>query len=338
MKKNNKKRNRNHEPTRILATGLNWSGSGAVVDFLNEYDGVTQVPGAYTHKDLGGFSGSGEFSEFQVLGLVGDQLKPENDFYDSSILLKRYIERRHNINLLFRIGRHIYKGIIFQIPSMISQYRVLTKLNECYKRLADDFIKNQDRKVRLHRAKSWISEVVKIVENKSSNYILFDQPLNIAHHIDYWPFVFDPFKLIIIYRDPRDIFVEQMNVGYWAGVMKGHLSYVYGRKLDSAIKVFIDMNITMMNGVDEALSKLNPDEVLLMSFEEFVQNYEDSKAKIEAFLGLKDEDHVRKRKFFNPDKSIKNIGLYKNMKFKIPESLNEEFDKLMQWYQKKRES
>lgn len=52
--------------------------------------------------------------------------------------------------------------------------------------------------------------------------------------------------------------------------------------------------------------------VLNISFEDFVQNYDDVSKKIISFIGLREQDHIYKKSYFDPQKSLKNINIYQN--------------------------
>jgi hypothetical protein len=64
------------------------------------------------------------------------------------------------------------------------------------------------------------------------------------------------------------------------------------------------------------LQNINNPNLLIVNFNDFICDYDLVSKKINYFLGLKTENHVLKHKYFNPNISIKNVGLYKNFKDK----------------------
>ena len=60
------------------------------------------------------------------------------------------------------------------------------------------------------------------------------------------------------------------------------------------------------------LTKLKSGSIVLkIRFEDLVNDYNNSKILIEKLIQKSDSDHIHKYKFFNPNKSKNNIGLWK---------------------------
>ena len=60
------------------------------------------------------------------------------------------------------------------------------------------------------------------------------------------------------------------------------------------------------------LSLKHPD-FLLIRFENFINNYDETKKKILKFSNMQQSNHIKERQYFNPDISRKNIGIYKQL-------------------------
>lgn len=108
---------------------------------------------------------------------------------------------------------------------------------------------------------------------------------------EYW----GDYKSLIVYRDPRDI--------YATGIKK-NVSWI-PRDLETFVKWY---------------SYLLPDYLknpssnfLLIRFEDFCLNYEETSKKINEYVGLDEKNHIYPRKYFNPDSSKNNIGLYNSI-------------------------
>ncbi len=71
---------------------------------------------------------------------------------------------------------------------------------------------------------------------------------------------------------------------------------------------------------------------MLISFEEMVLDYEASRKKVQGFVGFSDEDHVRPREHFDPERSRRNIGIHEYTKLPIGDGM---LDGLMEWYQQR---
>ena len=91
-----------------------------------------------------------------------------------------------------------------------------------------------------------------------------------------------------------------------------HVNFSTGREFakNHSVDKYISMH-KFKRGNQEMLKK-DPN-VLFLRFEDLIYHYEDSLKLIAEFAGLDMSEHVRKREFFNPDISIKNVGIWKNI-------------------------
>ena len=119
---------------------------------------------------------------------------------------------------------------------------------------------------------------------------------------------FDDFKMIIIDRDPRDVFIDFPHHRYLP------------RNVDNLekAKCFIHFFKSLRKKIKEVAQL---EFCLKISFEELVLNYEETKRKIEGFLGITEKNENLKKKLFSPEKSIKNIRKYKNINFEYNSSI-----------------
>jgi len=51
---------------------------------------------------------------------------------------------------------------------------------------------------------------------------------------------------------------------------------------------------------------------LVIRFEDFVLKYDETSKIVNEFLGLNEKNHINIKKYFKPEISGKNIGIYKN--------------------------
>ena len=61
---------------------------------------------------------------------------------------------------------------------------------------------------------------------------------------------------------------------------------------------------------------------MYIRFEDLVLDYDNSVGKIAAFLGFETADHINKRMFLKPEKSAKNIGIWKQHYEKYKDALD----------------
>jgi hypothetical protein len=112
---------------------------------------------------------------------------------------------------------------------------------------------------------------------------------------------FDTIKIIVVDRDPRDIYCDIINkkIHSFLGTNVNDINFV-----QKFVQNFIDRR--------ENLNELKDNKnILYLHFEDIILKYEKSLYEIYSFLDLSKENHVYKLLYFNPEKSLKNIGLWK---------------------------
>jgi hypothetical protein len=138
--------------------------------------------------------------------------------------------------------------------------------------------------------------VALFLNGSCKNYVLVDQLLP-AYDIGRYSKYFNDVKTLVIDKDPRDLYATQIaekGVGY--------------------IPNNIDVFINWYKATRSQRYKINTewkDTALFIPFESLIYEYENSLEKIKAFTGLKTDEHINKKKFFIPEKSIANTQVYK---------------------------
>ncbi len=168
-------------------------------------------------------------------------------------------------------------------------------------------------------------------------FVVFDQPLLPCSDIKIWTKMFHPFKLICVFRDIKDQLAEMINRGVLFSAFNSpvitytgvNILSVYGKDRKGMIRFLSQALKKRMDDYDYLERYLNPEQILIIDFEGLVNKYELYKSKIEGFPGNLSNKHKFKSKYFTPDISRNNIGIYK--KFLYPEDL-EEMSELQEWY------
>jgi hypothetical protein len=109
---------------------------------------------------------------------------------------------------------------------------------------------------------------------------------------------FDNIKLIIVDRDPRDIYVD---------MVKGKLLLSYDISKTGNVDKYIKWHKKLRNSIKNIEDNNN---ILFLKFEDLVCNYQSSIKKISEFIGP-NFTHINQNKHFIPEESINNIGLWK---------------------------
>jgi len=148
-------------------------------------------------------------------------------------------------------------------------------------------------------------------DNKASSYIhslLFSNISN-NKNIVVTSNAFEPFNpypaldiikyssMIIVDRDPRDAFISYIG--------NKNLSF---KQLQKEVDQYINLHKTYHIAHRYYLKKDN--RILFINFEDIVYNFDSMKNKIINFTGLNSAIHSNPRKYFNPEISKNNIGLW----------------------------
>lgn len=131
-------------------------------------------------------------------------------------------------------------------------------------------------------------------EGKSNlilNHLFTDGEFNMDKLNAYLPGI----KVIVIYRDPRDVFAQ---------AVKNQVKWIPTNDINQ----FVHWYKYSISNFD-----LNRNDYLVVSFENLIYHYEREKARIEDFIGINPSTHTDKNKFLIPQNSMKNIGLWKSM-------------------------
>lgn len=308
----------------ILVEGLLKTGSSALVDLLREYDNIKVS--------------QREFDDYRAPGLVADQLSSQQSLefinrIDKIARPKSIIKLIYNIFPIFHWRRI---STIGNIRGRFLSVRERNKQLKLLKELNNKLTSTISFEEKINFANQWISDVGNI-NSKNKDFVVFDQPLltNLETHI--WKEVFNPWKLIIIFRDPKDqladiIKSEYLYAPYGAPYMNfggATLETIYGRNRKGAINFHIDAIKKNLEWVDMLKKELNPDQFLLIDFEGLVNNYKEYKNVIEAFIGNIKPYHNSQKLYFDPLKAKENINIYKDyLKNNEIESIKE----IDEWY------
>jgi hypothetical protein len=320
----------------ILVCGTMSSGSSALHNLLKEYDNIAYL--------------AHEFDDYRAPGLVADQLS-----YDSSIDFPNKIDEitRHTslVRRLFFLG--IIRRFLSNLISTkcleieynnrilrevrnklirLNQFHLLSQLNEILKT-------NLSFEEKISITNRWIQDIGNAF-SLEKDYTLFDQPLLITSDIPIWTAVFNPYKLMIVYRNPRDQIADiirraQLFALYGSPYMTlagDNLEAIYGKNRKSALRIQIDAIKNRLKWIDSLENVLDPDHFLALDFEGLVNNYDDYKSKVEDFIGGIKGHHKFEHKYFDPSLSKGNIGIDKKY---LTENDLRGLSDLEDWYDKK---
>lgn len=284
----------------ICITGFGHSGSGTILDLLCECNNTTVLGYHDMDETLHGYN------------VEINLLRAPDGIMDlaSAFKCKNSHIRAHKINRFISLIEALYNSseiygdnFIYLSDQFIDNLVYIkmennqdnnTKLKYLFSnnKNAVFYLKNLTEDEYIEYARDYLNSVFKSFVSKK--YLVLDQFVSISSvNFELQKKYIGDFKNIAVYRDPRDV--------YATGI-KMNLSWM-PRNVDDFIKWY-------RYHVDDYFTAKD-DSYLLLRFEDIVLNYEKEIKKVFDFVGIKPEQHVNQKKFFNPKLSQKNIGFYK---------------------------
>ncbi|MDH6366296.1 MULTISPECIES: hypothetical protein [unclassified Breznakia] len=317
----------------VTCTGYYGTGSSAVTNILQEFNNI-KCAGDYEVRFVMDPKGVSDLEYFLIenpnrhnsshalkefirytdflngIGSFNKYKKYFNNQFDS--LTKRYINDLTEIKYGGFWHYDVYdKGKIYLFFNRLYNKfkKIYTKIlfKKSYPKLsffgieANAYCPTTDEKVFLDSTVKYTNSLLEAAGlDENYEYICIDQivpPSNIKRYSRY----FEDIKVVIVERDPRDIFIHDTKIWTQSLVPKNVEKFCEWYKWTRAIPIN-DAN----------------NNVLKIQFEDLIYNYEESIYSIGNFLNIDlDKHHVDKMKVFKPDVSIKNTEVW----MKFPEEI-----------------
>lgn len=319
---------------RIAVTGYFGVGSSAVFDLLSEYSCNTtglDKDQAYEHTIF--YTPNGLFD-------LEDKLLLANDIHRSDEALRSFENEMKNLNnnnygwfgslkhlfgngfseitsqfikclSVFEIPSRYYgqyKGVRFSIMKLFLQAGARLLQNRKIYKWGRQYIYSP-KKASMNVCFPTPGEFYKAAQKYVSDYLdLFGKDLNknviydrllLCHNVYRLPRYFDEnFRIIIIERDIRDLYI--LNKYIWPSI---HAQGMFPRSIDEFINYW--KRLKACEGMIE------DSRILHIKFENLIYNYDDTVRRIEEFCELEEKDHDMPKKYFKPEKSIKNTQVFR---------------------------
>ena len=180
-----------------------------------------------------------------------------------SYYLERFIQKK--ILKLKDVGAKYYKNKMYYAKPISKQ-----KFYEEVKNYTDQLIQNMNF-------------------DKDCDFVVLDQLVPPDHNETYLNY-FSNLKVIVVDRDPRDVFLLE--------------KYKYRDAFTPFdVETFCKWYPLVRKHQSE---EVNSENVLFVRFEDFIYKYEETIKKVINFLGIPEENWIKKGEFFKPEISIKN--------------------------------
>ena len=200
------------------------------------------------------------------------------DYVTTRFSFKHVLGSIKNILLGRKVIGDFSKSIVFREKDC-TRYSYVTK-TEFYK-----------------EAQKFVKSYCDIIRGNSDGKLIMDHfllPNNLFRLDNY----FDNMKVIVVERDPRDVFVHAVEESEQKG---------FQTRIPINVDDFIVFWKKLRNCVKDVSENKN---IIKIQFEDLIYKYEDTVRLIEDFCGLSADEHVKKLQCFSVEKSRKNTQMF----------------------------
>ena len=289
--------------TVVSVQGFGYSGSGAVIDLLREYDtlqvlGYVDIEG--TKTDV-----SNKFEEINILRVAGGLFEIEkylgsDNIYQNDALLHRLINLFENSSLYQALP--MSQNFFYEFIRRISKTFANSVFGQTYNRHINykginDVLILEDMSIKNFRnlCKEFLYSIFSLIHTDPNMSVLVldqfvnDREFNMERYLEYVPNL----KMITVYRDPRDIYAyAKKEVGGWIP----HTS--------------VEEFIQWYNVITKKFN-MKTDKYHVVQFESLINDYDNVVSSIEQYIGLNSSLHKRMGTCLDVSCSRKNICLWK---------------------------
>jgi hypothetical protein len=321
----------------VSVIGYGWTGSSAYIDLLKEFSDIGALPGEFRiAKDPYGLVDLEESlvhnwdyirNDIAIRDFIDycEMLSRDTSFFKKS---GKNFSNKLDVDFMKESNEFIDNLTDMSYVGDTSLHRYKTSaLKYSYMRLRTKYSKfnhNNSKKMYLSRPnkEKFIMEARRYINNLFSEYvrqnnistIILDQaisPTNIVKTSAY----FEKIKVIIVDRDPRDIY---------ANLAKRNSLFGPDININNSPERYIKWHLKLREtSVNDNVCDIKIP-ILRVSFESLICDYEATVDKVSDFIGG-DKFHKSQYKNFNPEFGKKNVGMWKKYKDqKVMEKISKE--------------
>lgn len=317
---------------RIAVTGYYGTGSSAVVDLLSEVSNVKCALGSrYEHTNLNCAGGLFDL-EARLFHENSNYFNRDialNDFYNEMLKQYRYNfgwygSYKKNIGIKYlesvkelmssisiSIGK---KSLAHTTKRRFSLYKAILQIaakvffKRRYGVLGCKYVYDKDPQRLLtasyeeflDAARSFVSSYFECCQQGNNDmiydHLIFPEQCGVVER-----YFDDDFRLIIVDRDPRDIFISDKY--FWSTAKFGFQKMPMPHDLEG----FCDYWKAMHERTDKYYKQKN---IMKVRFEDLVYDYEETVQRIFSFCEIDSTRHSKKMEIFNPNCSINNTQVF----------------------------
>ncbi len=310
----------------VSVSGFGWSGSGAVLDLLREYsdlevafDGCNVDPEFILLADVDGIRDleyhlmerNCRTSSYMAIQRYMDLVKAYNkymnvnDVFEGKLvdITKKYLDGLVDFKLKSATYHEYYQTnpLFFKYNELVCHifYNRITRffLKDFYKKIL--YEKNTLMSVAYYpddfqiKTKKYLNTLFDMLRKDKNKPIVFDQMLPPDAPVTFMKYIDEP-RCIAVRRDPRDSYILAKRV--------------YNSSIPIPVSSVNDFIVYYRKIVQNTYIFDNP-AILNIQYEDLIYSYEETKNRIEKFLGISHHDYPKSK--FNPAVSVNNTQLFK---------------------------
>lgn len=295
--------------------GYGYTGSGALISLLKEYDGVSYLYNKGVQEFTLSYISDGlEDLEYNLVSNPSKGTRCDNAIYRFKLLVDFY-ERNYNrftkgqfrelsYDFLDELIQVKWKGVrVFEyqrswkrlffyfqasVSKVLRRFGINVRLLPLHERYISIFPDNY-----LNCTRNYLEKV--LGGNHEKDCLLLDQPFSIGNPLHSMRFFNNP-KCIVVDRDPRDLYVMVKHV------YKKNALFIPSDTVENFINYYKRVR-------DDRLWN-DSDLIYRVQFEDLIYKYKETVKGIEEFVGPLLGKHSSMKTLFNPSVSIANTNVY----------------------------
>jgi hypothetical protein len=304
----------------VTCVSFHGTGSGAVDDFLKEFDNCPSAPSDVECRFLQDPDGVSDLeynlienphrlnsgyalkrylkfakeSEWTYSRIFGNKWMEYSREYIDSLISEKYKGYWHgDLKLLSPVEKLIYYGR--RGVNKLRPKKFKKPCNYNYYPNKDFWHSYITRDKFIQETQNYVERLCGLLNPEGYELVVLDQLVATSNIKRYFDYVKD-LRVIVVDRDPRDLYINCMEA-------KGH---VLPKDPEVFARVYRDQR-EMMGEIPENL------QVLKVMFEDLIFNYEETTQKIMDFIGQTEEHHIKKKQIFDPAVSKKNTKMWERL-------------------------
>jgi len=307
----------------ITCTGYGDTGSSAITDLFKEFDNCISM-GESEFWFLQDFDGVSDLEYFLIDGnhrskvsLAIDRYKQYaiankrfyNKFFDNQFIdyTHEYLDELVDVKFkkaispaeVNRVQRFFYFKVLVRLQLLFKKLIAQKTYEPCvWYPMIDKTYANLSAQKFYEITKKYTTKLFNLID-KSDKYqnIIFDQLTPTNNIKRYFNYV-DNLKVILVDRDPRDLY------------LLNKLRYKRASWLCDTSNVDEYINWYRALRIHQKNDDLNNKQILKINFEDLIYKYDETLDKLCKFANINPQHHIHKKKYFNPEVSVKNTKLY----------------------------